>query len=107
MPERTESCGATAPPRRRQGSRGHAAALESALKIVEARKSVVMKPRRPSPGRRGCSDAAPLEAPGEVGGTRGRRAWRDEACGPPAQPGAGLAEPCTNGWVQGSQEWLG
>ncbi len=102
MPERTERSGATAPPRRRQGSSGHTAALETALKNIEARKSVVMEPRRPSPGRRGASTSgaqgrlaalgespkaskiAPLEAPGEVGGTRGRRAWRDEACGPPA-----------------------
>ncbi len=55
MPERTERSGATAPPHRRQGSSGHMAALETALKIVEARKSVVMEPWRPSPGRRGAS----------------------------------------------------
>ncbi len=68
MPERTERCGATAPPRRRQGSSGHAAALENAMKIVEARKSVVMKPRRPSPGRRGASTSGTqgrLDALGE------------------------------------------
>ena len=35
-------------------------------------------------GRPEGVDVAPMEAPGEVGGTRGRRAWRDEACGPPA-----------------------
>ena len=51
MPERTGCRGATAPRRRRQGIRRPSGRDGDALKLVEARRSVVMKPLRPSPGR--------------------------------------------------------
>ena len=71
MPERTGCRGATAPRRRRQGIRRPSGRDGDALKLVEARRSVLMMmPRRPGVGRR----VAPLEAPGGSVGTRGRRA---------------------------------